>query len=160
LLLDKLEIFFEQTRERFFNFLLRLTGDADQAADVFQESYTRYWEHYADQEPSVRLLFTIGRNAATDGHRLRRRHLPFDEARQDQDQGPSQEKTLVIKESCRQVLRAMELLDPLERQVLALAVDGGLRYDAIAGITGISRGHVKVKIHRARQKLRRHLKEF
>lgn len=156
--MERFQKFFQQTRERFFNFLLRMTGDSDRAADVFQESYTRYWERYGRQEPNVALLFTIGRNAAIDGHRMRGRYQPLDEACA--DRRPNQEACLIIKDSCRQVLAAMELLDPLERQVLSLAVDGGFRYDEIARITGISCGHVKVKVHRARQKLRRHLKEI
>lgn len=155
--MKEFQTFFQQTRERFFNFLLRLTGNADRAADIFQESYTRYWERYGDRDPNAGLLFTIGRNAAIDGHRRRSRQQPFDD--NCMDERPSQETALVVKESYRQVLAAMALLDPLERQVLSLAIDGGFRYEEIARITGISTTNVKVKIHRARRKLRRHIEE-
>ena len=153
----KFQKFYTETRGRFYNFLVRLTGDSERAADVFQDSYLRYWERYGRQEPNVRLLFTIGRNAVIDGCRRRGREQPIEEAHR--CSAPDQETTLIVKESYRRVLAALRSLDPLERELLSLAADGELRYDDIAGIAGISPGNVKVKIHRARQKLRQFLQE-
>ena len=153
----KFQKFYKETRGRFYNFLVRLTGDCERAADVFQDSYMRYWERYGRQEPNARLLFTIGRNAAIDGYRRRGREQPIEEAHR--DSAPDQESALIVKESYRRVLAALRSLDPLERELLSLAADGELRYDDIAGIAGISPGNVKVKIHRARQKLRQFLQE-
>lgn len=150
--------FFSRTRHRFFNFLLRMTGSTERAEEIFQESYTRYWERYGQELPNVKLLFAIGRNAAVDGHRRRNRERPLDDTRC--DGGPDQEAALIAKESCRRMLDALQMLDPAERQLLSLAADGGLRYEEIARISGISIANVKVRIHRARQKLRRSLQEM
>jgi RNA polymerase sigma-70 factor, ECF subfamily len=136
---------------------VRLIGDADTAADIFQESYARYWEHYGRQEPKVGLLFTIGRNAVIDTRRRRGWGQPCDDLIP--DHRPDQESTLLVKESYRQVVAAMSRLKPLEREVIALAVDGEFTYEEIARITCISVANVKVTVHRARQKLRRLLKE-
>jgi RNA polymerase sigma-70 factor (ECF subfamily) len=134
-----------------------MTGSEDRAEDVFQESYRRYWERYGKNAPNERLLFTIGRNLAIDGHRRRTRYQPLDEQRQ--DTRPDQESAVIVKETYQTVLTAMDALDPLERHVLSLAVDGGFRYEQIAEMTNISAVNVKVKIHRARKKLRRCLEE-
>jgi RNA polymerase sigma-70 factor (ECF subfamily) len=49
----------------------------------------------------------------------------------------------------------MQQLEPEERDVLALVVSNDLSYREIARITGISEGNVKVRVHRARVKLRK-----
>lgn len=167
--MDGFQTFFNETRTRFFNFLIRLTGDADRAADAFQESYTRYWQRYGQQPYNTGLLFTIGRNIAIDGHRRQKRHRPLDVqidaqiydqiADQSRNYQPDQEAAVIIKEEYRNVLAAMETLEPIERELLSLAADGGFRYEQIGQITHISTVNVKVKIHRARQKLRRYLEE-
>jgi RNA polymerase sigma-70 factor (ECF subfamily) len=155
--LDKFQIFYQQTRTRFFNYLLRMTADIDLAGEIFQESYARYWEHYGRREPSVGLLFTIGRNALVDHHRTRKHAMCYEDRCED-DQ-PDQETALIGKESYQQVQAAMSALPSLDREVLALAVDGGFAYEEIARLTDLSMANVKVKIHRARQKLRRLLKD-
>lgn len=142
---------------RFFNYLMRLVGDYDKAADVFQESYARYWEHYGRRKPSVGLLFTIGRNAVIDNGRQQVGEQSYEDCVR--DHRPDQEAAVVGKESYHRVLNAMRRLKPLEREVLALAVDGEFTYEDIARITRISVGNVKVKVHRARQRLRSMLKE-
>jgi RNA polymerase sigma-70 factor, ECF subfamily len=153
--LDGFQAFFNETKTRFFHFLIRMTGDADHAADAFQESYMRYWERYDHNAPNVQLLFTIGRNIAIDGHRRRKHQNPIDDQTRDGRLDP--ESAVIIKETYLNILAAMETLDPLEREVLSLAADGGFRYEQIAQITKLSITNVKVKIHRARQKLHRYL---
>jgi len=153
--LDGFQAFFNETKSRFFHFLIRMTGDANRAGDVFQESYMRYWERYGQSVPNVQLLFTIGRNIAIDGHRRRKHQKPLDD--QTCDNRPDQETAVIVKETYLNTLAAMETLDPLEREVLSLAADGGFRYEQIAQITQLSTANVKIKIHRARQKLRRYL---
>ena len=154
---DSFQTFFNDTKGRFLNFLIRLTGDADRAADAFQESYLRYWKRYGRKEPNVRLLFTIGRNIAIDGHRNRKAQQCLDE--NCPDKAPDPESAVIVKESYGRMLKALAALDPGERELLSLAADGHFRYSQIALITRMSEANVKVKIHRARQKLRRHLKE-
>lgn len=155
--MDGFQTFFNETKGRFLNFLIRLTGDADRAADAFQESYLRYWQRYRKETPNAGLLFTIGRNIAIDGYRNRKPQQPIDEQHRDGQCDP--ETTVIIKESYGRVLDALASLAPIERELLSLAADGDFRYSQIAEITRMSEGNVKVKIHRARQKLRRHLKE-
>jgi RNA polymerase sigma-70 factor (ECF subfamily) len=155
--LDEFQNFINETKTRFLNFLIRLTGNADHAADAFQESFLRYWERYDRDKPNAALLFTIGRNIAMDGHRRHKPHQPLDE--QSHDTRPDQESALIVKESYGRVLAAMEQLDPVERELLSLVMDGGFRYEEIGRMTKMSVANVKVKIHRARQKLRDHLKE-
>jgi RNA polymerase sigma-70 factor (ECF subfamily) len=155
--LNKFQKFYQQTRTRFYHYLLRMTNDIDLAGDIFQESYMRYWERYARREPSAGLLFTIGRNAIFDHYRKRKHTMCYED--RCEDKRPDQETVLIGKESCQRVLTAMSTLPPLDREVLSLAVDSGFAYSEIARITDLSVGNVKMKVHRARQKLRRILED-
>jgi len=64
------------------------------------------------------------------------------------------EADVLVREEYRQVLTAMEKLEKSERDVLSLAISADLSYREIAEIAGISEENVRVKIHRARKKLR------
>lgn len=156
-MLDNFNQFYRQTKARFFNYLLRMTADPDLAGDIFQESYARYWERYRRKAPNVGLLFTIGRNAVIDHGRRQRPTTCYED--RCPDGCPDQETDLINKQACRNVLAAMGALDATDREVLALAVDGEFPYGEIARLTGLSVANVKVKVHRARRKLRHILKE-
>ena len=65
----------------------------------------------------------------------------------------------MVRSEYRRVLSAMKLLDEEEREILALAAGKDLCYREIAFLVGISEVNVKVKVHRARLKLRKKLKE-
>jgi len=75
------------------------------------------------------------------------------------DRSVDQEHLLMAREEYRQLLSAMQQLGKEERDVLALAVTGELSYREIASVSGISESNVKVKVHRARLKLREILQE-
>ena len=70
-----------------------------------------------------------------------------------------QDHRLMIRSEYRRVLAAMASLEENEREILSLAAGGDLSYSEIASLVGISEGNVKVKVHRARLKLRQILKE-
>jgi len=72
-----------------------------------------------------------------------------------QDSLYDMEHHLSVREEYRQVLAAMQQLESDERDILALTVSSGLSYRGVAEIVGISEANVKVKVHRARIKLRK-----
>ena len=48
----------------------------------------------------------------------------------------------------------MQQLETNEREIMALVADGDFSYHEIAQITGVSEGNVRVKVHRARVRLK------
>jgi RNA polymerase sigma-70 factor (ECF subfamily) len=68
------------------------------------------------------------------------------------------ESNMAVREDYRRVLAAMQELAPEEKDVLSLVVSSDLSYREIARIIGISEGNVKVRVHRARVKLREMMK--
>jgi len=135
---------------------MRSTGDYYLADDILQESFTRYLEKYGKEGPNTALLYTIARNAVIDGHRRQGRDTPLlDEPEFSQ---PNPEMQMLVREDYRRVMAAMQELAPEERDVLALVVSSDLSYREIARITDTSEGNVKVRVHRARVKLRKMMK--
>ena len=148
--------FYQKHRERLFAYLMRSTGNYHLAGDILQESFTRYLEKYGQEEPNSALLYTIARNAVVDGYRKQGRDTElFDEAEYSRH---NPETHLLVREDYRRVLAAMQELAPEERDVLSLVVSSDLSYREIARITGTSEGNVKVRVHRARVKLRKMIK--
>jgi RNA polymerase sigma-70 factor (ECF subfamily) len=144
--------FYEEHREKLVSYLLRVTGDYYLSNDISQESFTRYLEHYGNHTKNVSLLYTIARNTLLD--HFRRAKKDHHQAEDPEDIMNSQEHTLIVRQEYRQVLTGMQKLDKDERDILAMTLSGDLAYKDIASIVGISPGNVKVKVHRARMKLK------
>ena len=149
--------FYNEHREKLFSYLMRLTGDYYLSNDILQESFTRCLEHYGSHTRNVSLLYTIARNSLTDHFRRSRKDYFRDEDLEDMTN--NQEHALMIRQEYRQVLAGMQKLNKDERDILALTLSGELSYSDIASIVGISQGNVKVKVHRARMKLREILRK-
>ena len=145
--------FYKKNKAKLFAYLMRRTGDYHLSSDILQESFTRYFERYGNEQQSVSLLFTISRNLIFDAARKQARITQLEK---DTDTiGDSQENQLMVRLEYRRVLAAMRRLDDDERDLLALAVSSDLSYRQIAELIGTSVANVKVKIHRTRVKLRK-----
>jgi RNA polymerase sigma-70 factor (ECF subfamily) len=144
--------FYNRQRQKFFAYLIRRAGDYQLACDILQESFTRLYEKYPEERFTPQLLYTIGRNLVLDALR-KRKNNPCASG----DVEPAidgQEHYLLVRDEYRQVLAAMRQLEDDERDLLSLVVSSELSYRELAAITNLSEANVKVKIHRARKKLR------
>lgn len=150
-------LFYQKYRESFFAYLLRFTGDTELAGEIMQESFTRYLERYGHQPYEPRLLYAIGRNAALDAFRRKRQTIQLNWEPPDADH--NQEQRLIVKQSYRRMQQALSELPEADRDVLLLAASGDLAYREIAAVVGITEANVKVRVHRARAKLRNIMKK-
>ncbi|RPJ14390.1 MAG: RNA polymerase sigma factor [Desulfobacteraceae bacterium] len=148
--------FYNRHRRKFLTYLVRRSGDYQLSCDIMQESFIRIYEKYTAENYAPQLLYTIGRNLVLDSFR-RLKHAPA--TLEDNDQPvDSQEHDFMVRDEYRRVLDAMQKLDDDERDLLTLVVSSEMSYREVAQIAGISEVNVKVKIHRARKKLREYLK--
>lgn len=153
-----IEAFYRAGKDKLFGYLVRMTANHDLSADVMQESFVRYIEHYGSGPCQYSLLYRIARNVLTDHFRRNNRFTYMDDDVEDDCVTP--EQTVVARDAFQQVLNAMQKLKPDDREILSLAAgDGNLSYQQIGEITGNSEANVKVRIHRARLKLREILKK-
>jgi RNA polymerase sigma-70 factor, ECF subfamily len=147
-------IFYKDYKDKLFAYLMRMTGDYHLSGDIMQESFTRYFEHYG-QNDTPSLLYTIARNTFFD-HIRREKRSSLVESRQDESY-VDHERVLIVREEYRRVLLALQKLGEDERDILSLILSRDLSYREIATIAGISEANVKVKVHRARLKLKKML---
>jgi len=147
----KFSEFYNDHKDKLFGYLLRRTGDPYLSKDIMQESFTRYLETYGGAATTITLLFVIARNLLVDNHRSEKQNVQFLETHRDPR---NSEDHLMLREEYRRILSAMEKLDAIERDLLALVVGSRLSYCEIAKITGYSVSNVKIKVHRARAKLK------
>jgi RNA polymerase sigma-70 factor, ECF subfamily len=150
-------VFYRHSKNKIFNYLMRLTGDSGLAGDIMQETFARHIEHYGQANRDIPLLYRIARNLFTD--ELRKRKHQASGKTEDAPHLLDQDQRLMVRFEYRRVMSAMEKLDEDEREILALAVGDDISYQEIASLVGISEANVKVKVHRARLKLRQMLKE-
>jgi RNA polymerase sigma-70 factor (ECF subfamily) len=147
--------FYNRQQRKFLTYLIRRSGDYHLACDIMQESFIRLYEKYTAENFTPQLLYTIGRNLTLDSMRKRKKNSSSLEV--DNQPVDSQEHYLMVRDEYRRVLAAMRHLEDDERDLLALVVSSEMPYREVAQITGISEANVKVKIHRARKKLRAYL---
>ena len=136
-------------------YLIRRSGDYHLGCDIMQESFIRLYEKYTTENHTPQLLYTIGRNLVLDS--LRKRKWNPSSLEDDDQPADSQERYLMVRDEYHRVLAAMRHLEDDERDLLSLVVSSEMPYRELAQITGISEANVKVKIHRARKKLRAYL---
>ena len=136
-----------------FAYLMRRTGDYYLSSDIMQESFTRYLDRYGDRVNSASLLFKIARNALLDDLRKRNRTTTLEDDSEYMVGNP--EHHMMVRDEYRRVLSAMQQLGEEERDTLALVVSSDMSYRDIAEMTGTSEQNVKVRVHRARVKLRK-----
>ncbi|MDW7772408.1 MAG: RNA polymerase sigma factor [Desulfobulbaceae bacterium] len=153
-MIDSYQQFYEEHKNRLFSYLLYKCGDYETSLDIMQESFTRHFQHYRDRAlSSPALLFTIARNALIDHHRPLKKFVSLEVEELPAAITNDTEQIVLIREQYRKVKEAIDTLPESEREILSLAV-GGLAYKEIAFILDLSEANIKVKIHRARTKLR------
>ncbi len=144
--------FYLKYKEKLFGYLWRLSGNADLAGDLLQESFTRYMEKYRHRQPSAALLFTIARNAFYDHQRINRRNEPLSAETIDGAHGA--ENRYLVQERYQRLQQALQQLKPDEKEIMAMIGADTFTYREIAAIMKISEANVKVKVHRSRLKLK------
>ena len=149
--------FYGEQKNKLFGYLMRLTGDYHLSCDIMQETFTRYFKNYGSDSYNVSLLFTIARNAVWDD--AKKRAYRKDQINDFEEEILDPEQQLLIREEYREVMTALHKLEKTERDILSLIISSDLTYRDIASILKISEANVKVKVHRARTRLRDLLKK-
>ena len=139
----------------------RLTGNEEDARDVVQEAYLRAYrglQSFRGDAQFTTWLYRITANCAAThlGRRTKHRHDELDDSVPVVDPHPDHDPQLrADAEDLRTRLRvALDALPPRLRSVVVLRDVYDLPHEAIAAELGISETAAKVRLHRARNKLR------
>jgi RNA polymerase sigma-70 factor (ECF subfamily) len=155
-----LEIY-RRHRDRVYRFACRMTGSTDAARDVTHACFASLLESPARYDARRAGLGTYLCTAARNQSLRRASRQWRERAGAPPDawpaSGPSPLESVLKAEQARLVGQALARLAPLHREVLILAEYEDLALAEIARIVGAEVGAVKVRLHRARRKLRRAL---
>ena len=150
---------FSSVYERYapdvYRFALYLCGDAALAEDIAAETFVRAWVTPAEIRTATvkSYLFAIARNLyrASLEQQSHQAHLPADQP----DPAPGPEASADARLELNAALQALQALPEIDRAALLMHVQDDMSYAEIGGALDLSVAAVKVKVHRARLKLRR-----
>jgi RNA polymerase sigma-70 factor (ECF subfamily) len=143
---------YQDHRERLFHYLLRMTGDYDLSRDMMQECFTRCLARYGGRIDHVALLYRVAHNLVIDHKRKSDRNDVFNE--QEAVNEISTDHQILVREQYRNVLVALNELSFADRELLSLVAAESLSYREIASIMATTENNIKVRVHRARKRLR------
>lgn len=159
-----LEAFYDATVKRVYGLALRITRQPASAEEVVSDVYLQVWRdakrYDAGRGKVVAWLMTICRSRALD--LLRRAdeaepHPEPDSLRREAPDGDSAQDLLQATQQHAWLHRALAKLNPLQRQLIALAFFRGLSHQEIAAHARLPLGSVKTFIRSGLKQMREHL---
>lgn len=169
------EIMVRRYSTPLFNFICRFLGDYDQACDVLQQVFMRFYTtlpRLGTGEPFKPWLFQVARNCCVDELRRRRRYaIQFSQLETENSEGelsflneipdssPLPEE-LAEHHDLQQVLnQAIQSLPPKFRAVVLLRYTSQLSFSEIGRTLNMPEATAKTYFHRAKVLLRKILSE-
>ncbi len=147
-----------------FRYAMRLTGSADQAEDLVQESLAKAFKAFGRLREGTShrsWVYTILRNTFLSRVRKQGRELPLEDpgAVVDQGRAPIERAVVRAEDGYRhgfedEVLAALQALPEGQRTAVVLCDVEGLSYEEIGHVLGCPIGTVRSRIHHARRRLR------
>lgn len=152
------------TQAEVYTLAFRLTGNQEDAHDVAQEAYLRAWKslkRFRGDSRFATWMFRITVNCAMT-HLSRKGKAKQEELPDDDmvaDERPESDPEVMAEAGALRdrVTAALSDLPPRLRAVVVLRDVYDLPHDAIAKELGITEAAAKVRLHRARRKLRERL---
>ena len=153
-------------QNRIFAYLGRIGLDGATAEDIAQETFLRVWRHAGKYNPRLGSLttwiLTIARNLALTKLSLPGRPVEMSintETLEIASDAPLPDEQSIRLQRQQKLHVALACLSPADRSLLSSSYIDELDMAAIARIEGCSVGAAKVRLHRARQRLRQILEE-
>jgi RNA polymerase sigma-70 factor (ECF subfamily) len=140
-----------------YRFALYLSGDAALADDITQEAFVRAWVMPGEVRGGTvkAYLLTIARNLYRAERQRAARQVALPEALPERKPGP--DVVAGDRLELAAILEALQALSEVDRAALLMHAQDGMPYAEIAAALGHSVAAVKVKVHRARIRLKRML---
>jgi RNA polymerase sigma-70 factor (family 1) len=158
------EYFYDQYRNKVYNFALKLLVDPDLAREIVQQVYIKFWENRSKLDPERPVepyLYVITRNACFDwlarvnrDRKMKGYFLELNEIRCNET-----ENSTLCQDYKELAARAVAILPGKRRQVFELCHNEGLTYEQIAVKLGISKNTVKTHLLKSYQTIKDYIKK-
>ena len=137
---------------RVYAYCRKFIGNIEEAEDVFQDTFVRFYQSSKDERIMTNVpafILTIARNLCVNSLRREKNDLSFEEYMVGREP-----RSLEKKELLELIKGAVENLPDDYREAFVLREYDGFSYNDIADITGAALSTVKVRIYRAKQKIK------
>lgn len=148
--------------DRVYRLAYRLSGDAQDAEDLTQETFIRVFRSLSNYQPGTfegwlhRITTNLFLDMVRRRSRIRMESLPDDYERVP-SHGPGPEQVFHDARLDPDLQSALDELAPEFRAAVVLCDIEGLSYEEIGATLGVKLGTVRSRIHRGRQALRDYL---
>lgn len=143
---------YDRHASRLYAYCARIIGNRDDAKDMFQETFVRLHHQSSVLTGPVRvapLMFTIAHNLCISWHRNKKHTVPAEDA-----ELTSNDRSYEQTERMELLRRAIDTLPFLYREPLILREYDDFTYADIAEIMDIPVATVKIRIYRAKERIR------
>lgn len=139
--------------DKIYKYCYFKTSNQTIAEDITQETFLKYFSQstYINRGKQLAYLYTIARNLCIDTYKRR----PLQEL-EEEHPGPNQTGDIELKIAVRQ---ALQLLEPMDQELLLLRYVNQMSVGEIALVTGCSRFVIYRKTTAALARLKSMLKE-
>ncbi len=150
--IEAYNILFHKYQSNIYRYCVKILGNIELAKDAYQETFIKMFEHRAEfrSDNFSAWLFTISRNVCFNLMRNNHHSESFDELIHS---NPISYKGDIALSD--QINKALSMMPIQLREVLILREYNDLSYQEIATILKIELSTVKIRIHRARNLLRK-----
>lgn len=156
--LDNVAELFERHNAKLYNFFLRLTYNRDLSHDLVQNVFMRiikYRGSYNEKYNFRTWMYQMARNVLADHYNKEKlKFSEYDDLGKLPDFTDGQEADEEKQQRHKALYDALAKLPDEQREILVLNRFQGVKYSEIAEINGMTLSAVKVKAHRAVNKLR------
>ena len=159
---------FEIYRDRVYALCCHMAGNSSDAEDLTQEIFIQAFRSigsFRAESAFGTWLYRIAANRCVSEARKRRPRFKSVEEMAERNsvplaRGPNPEEELARKELVQRAEEAVAALPESQRLLFVLGTQMGMKYRDIGDIVDISEDAVKVRIHRARKRVRDALKPY
>jgi RNA polymerase sigma-70 factor (ECF subfamily) len=159
--MEAFEVLYERHRANLYRYVMRKTGNAATANDLYQgawEKVIKAREKYNPNVPFRAWLYRITHNHLVDFFRRARQDI---ELQPEHFESPlaEPEAQVMMENRAESLANAISQLPQEQKDVLLLKLEGGLSLDDIASVTGVNRETAKSRIRYATAKLKNLLRD-
>lgn len=158
--LQQVSVLFDRYHKRIFNFLARMTMDRDLAEDLTQNVFLRIIKYRGSYREGMRFqswIYQVARNIFSDHYQAAKNKTSgFVAVDQIEDRLMDVQESIEQDERENLLHQSLARLSDEQRELLVLTRFQHLKYEEVAVMMDTTVANVKVRVHRAIQKLREH----